>query len=135
MQRQPDTRSLLLRFRAFTVSLPVMLTGFAGGKYALFRYLEQLRRPDVFVMCYIITTVPPRWNMLDALPSLLEALAIILLAGLVGALVPRKWLGAGKTGARKPTAVQASEARQRLMQQLIDEERFPDGVARQLKDS
>lgn len=126
--------SLGLRLKAFVISLLVMLAGLAGRKYALFRnqvaiFLERYYGP---VMCYATgpTTSLPTWGILDALPSVTEALVLVVIAGLVGVLVPRKWQAA-LPWANKAAARQT---RQQLRERLLDEERFPDDVAQQLED-
>ncbi len=129
-----DPGSLVLRLGASAISLLAMLAGLAVRKYALWRdelalYLKY--RPP---MCYAIgpggVRPPPRWGILDALPSATEALVLVVIAGLVGIFVPRKWRAAlpwaKKAGAR--------QSRQQLRERLLDEDRFPDDVAQQLED-
>ncbi len=112
-----------------------------SGKYALFRdELElYLKLSHSIPMCYATGPQPlPRWSALDALPSVTEALALVVLAGFVGVLVPRKWRvtlpWANKAAVHQVTADPADETRHQLRERLLDEGRFPDNVAQQLED-
>lgn len=95
-----------------------MVTGLAGGKYALFRYnLERMLARRSTITCYVVPPPPlPKWNVLYALPSITDALVIVVLAGLFG------------------VQSRVGKARRRLGQRLLDENRFPNEVARQLRD-
>lgn len=128
-----DPGSLVPRLGASAISLLAMLAGLAVRKYALWRdevalFLERYRRP---IMCYATGPQPlPKWSMLDALPSVTEALVLVVIAGLVGVCVPKKWRAA-LPWANKATARQT---RHQLRERLLDEGRFPDDVARRLED-
>jgi hypothetical protein len=111
------------------VSLFVMLAGLGGGKYALFQYRLKRGLADVRVGCYLFQMPPPRWNILDALPSVIEAVVLIALAGVIGVFVPWR-----RRATREATAGQTDKARQRLRRQLVDEGKFPDDVKEQLED-
>ncbi len=105
------------RFETFIVSVLVMVAGLAGGKYALFRYsLERMLERHRLVTCYLAPLPLLKWDVLYALPSVAEALVILVLAGLFG------------------VKSRISQARRQLLQRLLDEKRFPEDVARQLRD-
>ncbi|MCP4543392.1 MAG: hypothetical protein GY832_40275 [Chloroflexi bacterium] len=129
-----DPGSLILRLGALVISLLTMLAGLVVRKYALFRdelalYLKY--RP---AMCYAIgpgePQPPPIWGILDALPSGTEALVLVVIAGIVGVCVPKKWRVTLPWVKKSAT----HQPRHQLRERLLDEGRFPDDVAQQLEN-